>query len=378
MKSIDRGDTWTEASPDLTTNNKAKMPTGKGGDGNIEYGTITALEESPVAQGVIWAGTDDGNVWVTKDGGKNWTKLNDNIKGNPRFWVSKIEPSPHAAGTAYVAYIGFRQDDERAFLYKTTDFGQTWTSVVGNLPNKMINVVREDPRNPNLLFVGVNWGLYASIDGGKTWNDMHGNMSTQPVYDLKIHPREHELIVGTHGRGVFITDISALEELDATVLGQDVFLFEPKPTVKWVNRRDNVSASINFGGQSAPNGMMIRYFLKAAAAGDVTVQVLKGARVVAETKGPNAAGLNQVLWTLSTTAPQIPGAAAAQGGGRGFGGGGGGMGGGRGGGAQAAFPSFGGTIPAAPGEYTLIVKAGTKTLSKRALVLEDVWFDKQY
>ena len=230
----------------------------------------------PSRRGLLWVGTDDGNVWVTKDGGKNWTKLNDNIKGNPGYWVSRVEASHHFPGTAYVTYTGFRNDDFRAFVYKTTDYGQTWTSIVGNLPAKSINVIREDPKNPNLLFVGAEFGLYVSVDGGKTWNDMQGNMPTQPVWDLAIHPRDGELIVGTHGRGFFITDIAPLEQLNDTVLGESLYLFDIKPAVKWVTRTEHVSASTNFSAPSNPVGVVINYYQKAAAAGDVTVQVLQG------------------------------------------------------------------------------------------------------
>jgi photosystem II stability/assembly factor-like uncharacterized protein len=383
-KSIDRGETWTEISPDLTTNDKTKLTVGtvidrttnqmafKGGDGNIEYCTITTLAESPIVRDVLYAGTDDGNVWVTKDGGKAWTKLNDNVKGNPGFWVSRVVPSAHFPGTAYLAYTGYRQDDFRPFLYKTTDYGQTWAPIVGNLPNKPINVIREDPRNPNLLFVGMSFGLYVSIDGGKAWTEMKGNMPTQPVHDLQIHPRDHELIVGTHGRGIFVTDIAPLEELDASVLAQDIYLFDVNPAVRWVNRRANVAASINYNGPSRPNGVVVSYYQKAPAAGEVLVQVLQGVRVVAETKGPNVAGLNQVLWNM-TVAPVVLNPAAPGQGGRG--GGGGGRGGGAG---QATIPSFGGAAPAPLGDYTIVIKAGNKTLTKRTQILEDVWFDKVF
>ena len=389
LKSTTRGDTWEFISPDLTTNDLTKLTTGpvvngkmipKGGDGNIEYCTITTVAESPIARDLLWVGTDDGNVWVTKDGGRNgdksWTKLNDNIKGNPGYWVSRVEASHHFPGTAYVSYTGLRNDDFKAYVYKTTDFGQTWTSIVGNLPAKTVNVIREDPKNPNLLFVGVEWGVYVSIDGGKTWNEMKGNMPTQPVWDLQIHDRDGELVVATHGRGIYITDISALEQLNDKVLGESFYLFDMKPAVKWVTRTGNVSASINFSGQSNPVGVVITYYQKAPAAGDVTVQVMKGARVVAQNpKAPNAAGLNKLVWNLRMDNVVLPGVTAATAGGRGGGGFGGG---GRGGGGDAAVPSFGGAVPADPGEYTIVVTAGGKTISKTAVVLEDVWFDRMF
>ena len=374
LKSTYRGEVWTEISPDLSTNDKTKLTTGKGGDGNIQYCTISSVDESPLVRDLLYAGTDDGNVWVTKDGGKNWTKLNDKIPGKPDQWVSRVIASRHQAGTAYLTFNGMRADDFTAYIYQTTDFGQTWTSIAGNMPAKTVNVIREDPYNPNLLFVGVDYGVYVTIDGGKTWTEMKNGMPTQPVHDLQIHPREHDLIVATHGRGIYIADISALEQIDAGVLAQDAVLFDVEPKVKWTVRRANVSASTNFNGESEPNGMLINYYLKAAASGDVTVRVMQGSVVVAETKGPNGAGVNQVLWNMRKTAVLIPGQFAQPLGGRG-GAGGGGFGGPQ---TPPDYPTFGGTVAADVGEYTVVVMAGGKTLSKKTMILEDAWFDKMF
>jgi hypothetical protein len=350
------------------------MPTGKGGDGNITYCTITSVDESPLVRDLIWVGTDDGNVQMTKDGGKTWTKLNDKIAGNPGYWVSRVVASSHAPGTAYVTYTGLRNDDFRSFVYRTTDYGQTWASIAGNLPAKSVNVIREDPYNPNLLFVGMDFGLFVTIDGGKTWQEMKNGLPTQPVYDVKIHPREHDLIVATHGRGIYITDISALEDVSDKTLAESFYLFDVESKVKWVVRRGGVSASTNFNGESEPNGVMINYYLKAAAAGDVTVKIMQGSRVVAETKGPNAAGMNQVLWNMRATPVTIPGQPAPQATGRG-GFGGGGFGAQQ---APAAYPTFGGTIPADVGEYTVVVTAGGKAFVKKFQVIEDAWFDRVF
>jgi len=288
--------------------------------------------------------------------------------------VSGVEALHNSPGTAYLSYTGYRNDDFRPFLYKTTDFGQTWTSIAGNLPNKAINVIREDPKNPNLLFVGADFGLYVSIDGGKTWTEMKGNMPTQPVYDLKIHERDGDLVVATHGRGIFITNISPLQQISDKVLGESFYLFDVKPAVKWVTRIDKVSASRNFSAPSAPVGVVINYYQKAAAAGDVKVQIMKGARVVAENpKAPNAAGVNTLIWNMRMDNVALPGVAAAAAGGQR--GGGGGM---RGGAAASAVPSFGGALPAEPGEYIVVVTAGGKTISKTAVILEDVWFDRMF
>ena len=371
MKSTSRGENWIAISPDLTTNDPKKLTTGKGGDGNIQYCTITTVDESPLVRDLLYVGTDDGNVWVTKDGGKNWTKLNDKVPGNPGRWVTRVIASQHQPGTAYLTLNGYRDDDFKAYVYKTTDYGQTWTSLAAGLPDKAVNVIREDPVNPNLLFVGVDFGLYVTIDGGKTWAEMKNNIPTQPVHDLAIHPRERDLIVGTHGRGLFITDISALQELNSSVLASDVHVFDVEPKVKWVVRRPTVTAFTNINAPSEPNGIMINYYLKGAVQGDVQVKVMRGSYVVAETKGTNKPGINQVLWNMRWT-PMYLGPATAQ---QGRGGMGGGFGQQQ---AQPAYPTFGGSTAADPGEYTIVVTAGGKTFTKKTQILEDVWFDKSF
>ncbi len=370
LKSTYRGEGWMPISDDLTTNDPSKLTTGKGGDGNIQYCTITTVDESPLVRDLLYVGTDDGNVWVTKDGGKAWTKLNDKIPGHPGHWVTRIVASSHLPGTAYLTFSGYRSDDFKPYVYKTTDYGQTWTSIAAGLPDKAINVIREDAVNPNLLFVGAEFGLYVSIDGGKTWAEMRNNLPTQPVHDLLIHPRERDLIVGTHGRGIFITDISALQEITDKVLASDAHLFDVEAKVKWVVRRPTVTAYTNFDGESEPNGVLINYYLKAPVSGDVMVKVLKGSHVVAETKGTNTAGINTVMWNMRWT-PMYLGPAAAQTG-RGFA---------RGFGqaaAQPKYPTFGGTVAANPGVYTIVVTAGGKTFTKQTQILEDVWFDKSF
>lgn len=370
LKSVSRGDTWAEISPDLTTDDKAKLVTGKGGDGNIQYCTITTVDESPIVRDLLWAGTDDGNVWVSKDGGEHWTKLNENIKGRPAgYWVSRVIASRYQPGTAYVTYTGFREDDPKAYIFRTTDFGATWTSIKGNLPEKAINVVREDTRNPNLLYVGTDYGLYVSIDSGTTWTELKGNMPTQPVHDLVIHPRENDLVVATHGRGIFIADVSALQEVTPEVLASDVHLFSVEPKVKWITRRAPESASTNLDAPSEQHAIVINYMLKEAVQGDVIIQVLQAGRVVAETKGANCPGVSQVAWNMRTAPVTIdggkkPAAGRPMGYGRQQ--------------EQPPIPTFGGTVAMDPGEYTVVLKAGGKTLTGTTRILEDVWFDKVF
>ena len=299
VKSPFRGEYWEEISPDLTTNDPKKLTTGKGGDGNIQYCTITTIDESPLTEGLLWVGTDDGNVWITRDGGKDWTKLNDEIKGNPQYWVSRVVASHHDPGTAYVSYTGYRRDDFKPFLYKTTDHGETWASIAGNLPQEPINVIREHHRNPNLLFVGTEFAVYVSVDGGKNWTRMKNDIPTQPVHDLVIHPRENDLVVATHGRGIFIADISPLEELTTDVLAKDVHLFNIESKIRWVSNKSYHSSSSNFTGQSEPQGIVIYYLLKNQAQKEVKVKVFKGNVLINEVEGNSDAGINKVIWDMT-------------------------------------------------------------------------------
>ncbi len=299
VKSTYRGESWEEISPDLSTNDPKKLTTGKGGDGNIQHCTITAIDESPLVEGLLWVGTDDGNVWITKDGGKNWTKLNDRITGNPGYWVSRVVASNHDPGTAYVSYTGYRQDDFRPFLYRTTDYGQNWASIAGNLPNEPVNVIREDRKNASLLFVGTEFGVYVSVDGGKTWTKMKNNMPTQPVHDLVIHPRENDLVVATHGRGIFITDVSPLQELTPQVLARNIHLFDIESKIRWKGQKNYHSSSSNYSGESEPTGPVICYYLKSNVKDEVKVTVYKGNVVINEIKGSGAAGINRVIWNMT-------------------------------------------------------------------------------
>jgi photosystem II stability/assembly factor-like uncharacterized protein len=361
VKSTDRGETWAEISPDLTTNDKSKLPNGTGGDGDIQYCTITTIDESPLLPGILWVGTDDGNVWVTRDDGKNWTKLNDKIGGNPGYWVSRVAASNFDPGTAYVSFTGLRHDDFRPFLYKTTDYGQTWTPIAGNLPKEPINVIREGTKNPNLLVVGTDFSVYVSLDGGKSWTEMKNNLPTQPVHDLKIQPRENDLIVVTHGRGIFIANISALEELTPQVMAKDAHLFSLKPRLNWRETDRHASSSANYSGRSETPGFEIYYYLKNKPAGDVKIQIYKGDVLVNEIKGSAEAGLNMAIWdmTRALTDEEIKARQAR---------------GGRFGGGGAAFMGGmrGQMGPAAGiGDYRVVLLVGNQQLTATARIIAD-------
>jgi photosystem II stability/assembly factor-like uncharacterized protein len=366
VRSSSRGEYWEEISPDLTTNDPSKLTTGKGGDGNIQYCTITTIDESPLEEGVLWVGTDDGNVWLSKDSGKNWIMLNDRIKGNPGYWVSRVAASHHYTGTAYVSYTGYRRDDFRPFLYKTTDYGETWTSLASNLPDEPVNVIREDHKNPNLLFVGTEFAVYLSLDGGKNWIRMKANMPTQPVQDLVIHPRENDLVVATHGRGIFIADITQLQELTPKVLSEDVHLFDIESKVRWINNKFNVSSSSNFDGESEPNGIVVNYYLKNDVKGNVEAAIYRGDKFINGIKGKGTAGINRVVWNMTQrrerTEEEKKEVRER----------------------MERFRAFGirrpidvnyAYDPAEIGEYKVILKVGGQEFTKNASILQDFWYD---
>ena len=364
VKSTFRGENWKEISPDLTTNDPKKLITGKGGDGNIQYCTITTIDESPLVQGLLWVGTDDGNVWITKDDGKNWTQCNDKITGNPGYWVSRVAASPNNAGTAYVSYTGLRQDDFRPFVYKTTDYGETWVSIAANLPDGPINVIREHHKNPNLLFLGSDFAVYVSIDGGKSWNKMKNNMPTQPVYDLKIHPRENDIIVATHGRGIYIADISPLAELTQEVLAKDAHLFDVESKVRWINNNMHEYSNSNYNGQSEPMGIAVYYYLKQKSQGDVKVEVFKGSTLINKIDGTNEPGINKVSWDMTKRVKRSEAEEQQM----------------RERMKRFASMGFAGRMrmgPAAPlGEYRIVLTVDGKEFTKYASILQDLWFDK--
>ncbi|NNK65042.1 MAG: hypothetical protein HKO98_17700 [Gemmatimonadetes bacterium] len=298
LRSDNRGESWEVISPDLTKADPATLTTGKGGDGNIQYATITTIDESPLVQGLIWVGTDDGNVQVTRDGGETWTLLNDRIPDNPEYWVSRVEASNHEPGTAYVSYTGYRRDDFRPFVYKTTDYGETWTSIAADLPDGPINVVREHDENPNFLVVGSEFGVFVSLNGGGAWTALKNEMPTNPVHDLHIHPREDDLIVATHGRGAYIADVSALAQVTDEVLASDAWFFEPEDRVRWQHADFTNYGSSNFNGESEPEAVNLYYWVGDGAGDDVTFTIYQGNLAIAEFEGVARSGLHEVEWRM--------------------------------------------------------------------------------
>jgi photosystem II stability/assembly factor-like uncharacterized protein len=202
-RSRDRGDTWERISDDLTDNNPRQMGVNPSA---IPYQTLTHIAESPLTKGLIYAGTDDGNLHVTRDDGKTWTNIGRNLPMALKKWVSRIVPSKYDAGTVFVAQRGREDDDFAPYLWKSTDHGATWASVVGNIPAGSINVIREDPSVKGVLYAGNDFGAYVSKDGGAKWNVLGANLPSVQVSDLQIHPRDHLIVISTYGRGMWVMD----------------------------------------------------------------------------------------------------------------------------------------------------------------------------
>jgi len=306
FRSFDRGDHWEEISPDLTTNDPAKIsPPGAA----IQHCTITTISESPVTRGVIWIGTDDGKVQVSRNAGKSWTDATTNIAraGGPEdAWVTRVFASNSSEATAYICKSRHRQDDFRPFLFKTNDFGATWTSISSDLPTRTINVVFEDYKNPDLLLVGNDAGVYVSIDGGTRWAPLKANMPTVPVHDLVIHPRESDLILGTYGRGIWITNIAPLRELSNVVLSEDVHFFTVQPKAK---RNELVLGGYRLFGDrhvvtaNETNGLTFVYYLRDESKEKVTITVARPDGAAVRTlEGTGKTGLNRVAWAYQSGA----------------------------------------------------------------------------
>lgn len=200
FRSLDRGDHWNRISPDLTRNDPDRQ-------GNIPYATITSLSESPRQFGVLYAGTDDGRVHVTRDSGINWSEI---MAGLPIKWVSRIVASRFDNGTVYLTMNGKRDNDFQAYIYRSTDYGATWQDIGDGIPGGPVNVIREDPVNPETLYVGTDLGVYISIDTGESWQVLGGNLPLTFVHDLVIHERDKTAVIATHGRGLFTLDLAKM------------------------------------------------------------------------------------------------------------------------------------------------------------------------
>jgi photosystem II stability/assembly factor-like uncharacterized protein len=343
FRSLDRGDRWQEISPDLTTNDDAKQH----GEGFISFCTLTTLAESPLKAGVIWTGSDDGKVQVTLNGGATWLDRTAKLAaaGAPApYWVTRVFPSPHDAGTCFVSKTGWRFDEYKPCLYKTADYGETWTPIMGNLPDgKPVNVVVQDRKNANLLFAGTEWGVYVTLDGGKNWAPFKADMPWVKITDLLVHPRENDLVVASYGRGAWVTDVTVFQEWKDSIAAEDAYLFDIEPRTQRVYTvigNYQLLGDSHLATPNEPNAVVINYWLKAKAAGPVKIKIADPyGKVLAELEGKNEAGLNTTLWNMQ---PREPG--------------------------KPARPFWEEPEMVPPGEYVVTVEAGGKTLTKKAVI----------
>ena len=335
FKSMNRGDTWTYTQ-DLTKNIgrndrpimgvDGKAPMASKHDGAAAYSNIITLAESYVLPGVLWVGTNDGNVQVSRDGGNTWKNVVGNIQGVPaETHVSRVEASHVDAGTCYVTLDGHRTDDHKPYVFVTTDYGQTFKSIASNLPTGNVNVIREDPRNPNLLYLGTEYGFYVSLNKGGEWKRFMNGLPSVRIDDILIHPRDNNLIVGTHGRSIWIIDdITPLQQLTEKVTAADVTLFEPRAAIAWASDSHvpQIGGQKHFRGENPQRGTAISYYLKSIPAGDAkltiadyTGKVVRTFNLCAANQTSNCvtkvAGLNRIQWTLTQDPPQLPAGAQA-------------------------------------------------------------------
>jgi photosystem II stability/assembly factor-like uncharacterized protein len=305
FRSLDRGNDLRAISPDITA---------------TERGSASALAESPRNPDVLYAGSDDGYLWVTREGGKEWANITKNVwnreragsvsdsnataaNGSNSFrrWVASIEASRFEEGRAYVVFDGHRSDDDEPYVYVTEDFGKTWKSLRGNLPWGSTRVLREDIENPNLLYLGTEFGAWCSLDRGQTWNRLNTNLPTVAVHEFAIHSTASEIVAATHGRSFWILDVTALRQLTPQALQADAHLYRPATAVRYRMEPSHGQTNRRFVGENPPNGTTIWYSLgKKATKASLKVLDIDG-QMVHELKAETQPGLHKIVWDLTHT-----------------------------------------------------------------------------
>ena len=319
FRTPDFGKTWQQISPDLTTNDPEKLKDA-GGPVAVEnttaeyHSTIISIAESPVQKGQIWVGTDDGNIQLTTDAGKNWSNVIKNVSGMAaNSPVSHVEPSRVNANTAYVSFDRHMLDDFRPYIYKTSDTGKSWTNISGNLPAKAyVQVVREDPKNTNLLYAGTELGLYASFTGGKEWFPLNlKNLPNVAVHDIVVHPRENDLILATHGRSIWILDdATVIQKMTPQIMSSNAHLFQVRPALRFTSRftRYGIGDKV-FTGPNPPAGALITYYLKDKLDEKATIKLEvfdRDGKLVQNIERPSREkGLNRMAWNLRLGGPEV-------------------------------------------------------------------------
>ena len=322
FRSRDHGQTWDRISPDLSTNDPEKQKQEQSGGVTVDnsaaemHTTIYSISESPKDKNVIWVGTDDGNIQVTRDGAKTWTNVVGNVTGVPKnSWVSWVQAGNFDAGTALVAFDRHTFGDLAPYVFRTTDFGKTWTPLLTAQDSKGVrgyaHVVKEDLVQKNLLFVGTEFGLFVSIDGGKAWAQFKGSrFPAVAVRDLAIHPRENDLVLATHGRGIWIIDdITPWRALSPELLTQEAAFVSARPVQQRIDANGGwPSGAASFTGPNPPDAAVITYYQRSRHLfGKLKIEVLDASgRVVDEVPASKRPGLNRVIWSMREKPPRVP------------------------------------------------------------------------
>ena len=359
-KSDDMGDSWTIISPDLTTNDPSKQDQTKSGglsvdnSGAEKHTTIFTIAESPLDENIIWVGTDDGNVQITRDGGKTWINVTDNLVGIPaNTWVYHIEASVHGKGIAYAVFEGHTSGDMKPYTLKTSDFGQTWKNIISEDVKSFVRNIQEDYVNENLLFLGTEIGLYITIDGGNNWSKFENNMPATAVHFIDLQKTTNDLVMGTHGRGaIIIDDISPLRELNQEVLEKSLHFFETKPFIMLEDSgfSGRFGTETQFVGRNKNTSARIVYYLKKRhtfGKMKMVVQDMEGNEITTLTPGKSK-GINIVFWGFNMKTPKM---------------------------AEGKTLSFSGfTSPRVPaGKYKIVLTKGKKTYEH---IIELIYDDK--
>ena len=317
FRSRDRGDSWEKISPDLSTNDPKKQQQLKSGGLTVDnssaenHTTIFTISESPKNGQVIWAGTDDGNLQVTRDGGKTWTNVAPNVTGLTKgTWVSCVEAGRFEEGTAFATFDGHQAGDMKTYVYRTADFGKTWKPLASDATSGYAHVVRQDLVNPDLLFLGTEYGLYVSVDGGGRWARFTGKLPKVAVRDIAIHPRDGDLILATHGRGVYIVDdLTPLRKLTRQALDADVAMLPARTSVMAIPASvQNFPGDDEYVAFNPDEAATITYYLKKRHIfGDLKVEVYdsKG-QLLSTLPAGKRRGINRVSWPMRLPPPKLP------------------------------------------------------------------------
>ncbi len=314
LKSSDRGDNFYPISPDLTTADSVRINISTKTTGGVTrdatgaetYGTITAIAESPIRPGILYVGTDDGNVWVSGNDGGQWTNLSKRFPGVPaRAYVSRVEASHFDTATVYVTFDNHRENDFKPYVYVSNDFGRTFRSIAANLPTDgpdFVHVVREDPYNRDLLFVGTDVGAYVSTNRGRSWQRFMAGLPTVPVHDLEIHPRDREIIAATHGRSIWVTDIAPLQQMVDSTMGARPYFFEPTTAYQYsIQFTQAWNGNKIYVADNPPYGATFTYRIPSGAqradSARIVITDVKG-DVVRRLAGAGGAGVHRVNWDL--------------------------------------------------------------------------------